>query len=151
MHRLVYLSKTVGDFGPEEVAHIISASRRFNAKLGITGLLLYHEGRIFQALEGEAGAVKRAFNRIKRDKRHTDIEVIEFGAAQGRAFEGWSLGLDHPEALPERAKSAAFSIFDLISPDAPMRGARAKVREEVRNYLAGFRWLRHVSGDVPWF
>ena len=151
MHRLVYLSNAVGEFGPEEVAQIISASRRFNAKLGITGILLYHEGRIFQELEGEASAIKRAFNRIKRDKRHTDIEVVEFGPAQGRAFEGWSLGFDQPDALPERAKSAAFSIFDLIPPDAPMRGARAKVRQEVRDYLAGFRWLRHVSGDVPWF
>ncbi|MGH1368715.1 MAG: BLUF domain-containing protein [Maritimibacter sp.] len=151
MHRLVYLSEAVGDFGAKEVAQIIEVSRRFNARLGITGVLLYHEGRIFQELEGERGAVTRAFNRIKRDKRHKNIQVVEFGPAKRRAFEGWSLGCDHPDALPGHMQRSAFSIFDLIAPDAPMRGARPKVREDVRAYLAGFRWLRTSAGDHPWF
>lgn len=151
MHRLVYLSEAVGDIGPKEVAKIVEASRRNNARLGVTGLLLYHDGRFFQEIEGDRSAVTQAFERIKSDPRHTGIEVLEFGRAKARAFEGWSLGWDHPEKLPERAQQAAFSIFDLITPDSALRGARPKVRMRIRDFLSGFQWLRKSSQDSPWF
>lgn len=138
MHRLVYISDAVREIDDAELARIAAAAKRTSDRFGITGLLLYHKGRFFHELEGPRAQVAMAFDRIRRDPCHTNIEIVDFGPAKGRAFERWTMGADRPESLPDAVRNAAFSIFDLIPADAPQRGSRPKVRAQVRNFLAGF-------------
>ena len=141
MHRLVYKSQAVGEPSARDLADIACQSQANNKRFGVTGLLLIHDGSFFQELEGPRSAVSQAFARIRRDPRHEKIEVLEFGPARERAFASWRIGVGHPEDLPETARDFAFSLFDLIPRDAPERGARDRVRDKVRAYLAAFERL----------
>jgi methanogenic corrinoid protein MtbC1 len=64
-----------------------------NEREGITGLLLYDEGRFFQWLEGSAESLKRLMDSIRRDSRHVDVQVLRDCPTPSRRFTGWSLKL----------------------------------------------------------
>lgn len=150
MHRLVYLSEAVGEFSDDRVAQMVAASRVANTRRGVTGLLLFHDGRFFQELEGPRAAVAQAFEHIRKDPRHTNVEILEFGPVKVRAFEGWALAWDHPERLPDHLRITACSIFDLMDPARIADGARPKARAKLRRFLSGFRWLRAAAEPRPY-
>ncbi len=71
---------------------ILESSRKNNAKLGITGVLLT-TGTIFvQLLEGGREEVSKLYNRIIVDPRHKDVVLLVYEEITERRFEGWSMG-----------------------------------------------------------
>lgn len=88
---LVYVSQATHDFSDEELADLLAVSRRNNAATAITGLLMY-ESRVFmQALEGPRAQVEALFERIRRDARHTDVQIICEDTIQARYFGPWRM------------------------------------------------------------
>lgn len=96
LHRLVYYSRNRGAGAPEEMAatikHILAASRRNNARVGVTGALMFNAGCFAQVLEGPKAAVEHTFERIQQDERHSDVSVLSFGPVMEPAFDRWSMG-----------------------------------------------------------
>lgn len=79
-------------FSNEEIIDIINVSRVNNARLGVTGLLIYHEGSIIQILEGEKEVLYTLYNKISKDTRHKAIiKVLDFSITE-RNFREWSMG-----------------------------------------------------------
>ncbi len=68
---LVYASAATRDFGPSELAQILTKSGRNNLRAGITGMLLYRSGNFIQTIEGPAAAVDTLLKRIACDPRRT--------------------------------------------------------------------------------
>jgi len=95
LYRIIYCSRTNLGGSPaaiaDTVAQIITASRRNNARDGVTGGLLYSAGSFAQVLEGPLPAITEAFERIQSDERHSDVTVVQFGPAGLRAFGEWSM------------------------------------------------------------
>jgi hypothetical protein len=91
IHR-IYASAAVRDFSAEELTELLKVARGNNARLGITGLLLYVEGNFFQVLEGDPAAVGLIYESIGRDKRHTRVTQIISESISRRAFTEWSMG-----------------------------------------------------------
>ncbi len=94
MRQLLYVSNTARDTPAAELAAILEVSRRNNALLGLTGMLLYIEGGFLQVLEGDERAVRETYDRIRRDQRHWDTRIL-LDRAEERAFAGWSMGFEH--------------------------------------------------------
>ena len=95
LHRLVYYSQNrlpEGKLTPEVIEDILSVSRCNNARVGITGALIFNSGCFGQVLEGSADAVEATFERIQQDERHGDVSLLGFEAVPTRAFEAWSMG-----------------------------------------------------------
>lgn len=88
---LVYASAARAEHSEEELARLLEAASRHNARLGITGMLLHLEGCFFQVLEGEAGAVDGLFARIVSDPRHRNVTVIVREPIARRAFPDWTM------------------------------------------------------------
>lgn len=88
---LVYVSSTVKSLSPEELVDLLAKSRAANARLGITGLLLYKSGNVMQVLEGEAQNVRALYARISRDPRHEGLIVLVDRTAEKRQFPDWSM------------------------------------------------------------
>lgn len=76
----------------EVLNQILQTSRVNNQRLGITGMLLYSEGSFVQLLEGDEEKVKETFNKISRDSRHYNIEVVIEANATSRYFPHWQMG-----------------------------------------------------------
>jgi Sensors of blue-light using FAD len=99
---LVYVSSTVVPLSPSELTDLLATSHRNNSALGITGMLLYKDGNVMQALEGEEGAVRALYAKIGRDPRHRGLLTIYQGPVMARQFQDWSMGfrdLGAPEVL----------------------------------------------------
>jgi hypothetical protein len=92
MFSLVYVSSAVTPFSKAELAELLSVSHQNNARLGITGMLLYKDGNVMQVLEGEETAVLELYSRIGRDPRHNGLLTILKGPVEGRQFPDWSMG-----------------------------------------------------------
>jgi len=95
LHRLVYYSRNRVPGGPEAVARavaeILAASRANNARVGVTGALLFNTGCFAQVLEGPISAVEATFERIQQDARHDDVSLLAFDPAPTRLFDTWSM------------------------------------------------------------
>lgn len=128
---LLYRSRATRDLDERELLPILMASMRNNARAGVTGVLLYGPstplpergefdpqpstvvpfegpGIFVQWLEGPIEAVQETLERIGRDARHTDVEVLEQGEHDMRLFPHWAMALETCRRLPS-------SIEDIIA------------------------------------
>ena len=76
-----------------ELDVLLSSWRRRNAQRGITGLLLYDAGSVFQVIEGFPEDVVRLYESIVRDPRHHFLARLSHQATCERSFGDWSMGL----------------------------------------------------------
>ncbi|WP_242096918.1 MULTISPECIES: BLUF domain-containing protein [unclassified Sphingomonas] len=92
MKRLLYISTTRTPLDDTTLESILTASRRNNARVGVTGMLVAGGRRFLQALEGEESAVDTVYARIARDERHHAIVLLSQDRIETRSFEAWSMG-----------------------------------------------------------
>lgn len=64
----LYISTARQPITPSILADILRASRRNNAPVAVTGLLIVGGRRFLQALEGPEAAVEATYERIARDR-----------------------------------------------------------------------------------
>ena len=105
MFSLAYVSSSVGLFSRAVLLEIMARSVANNARLGLTGILLYKEGNLMQVLEGDEAAVMTLYGKIGRDPRHRGLITLLRGPIEERQFPDWSMGyrdLNCPEvrAMP---------------------------------------------------
>ncbi len=136
LSRLVYMSNAAANFKADDVLQILDTSRRNNAAAALSGVLIFHERRFFQVLEGDRHALVTCFNRIARDKRHANTVVLESGDAQARAFGNWRMAYARVEELPPECRHAVFSLYDMVPRNSEDRGNDEAVRLRVRDFLA---------------
>ena len=91
--RIGYVSALHDHPSRAELDALLSGWRQRNAEHGITGLLLYDAGSVFQVIEGFPEDVVRLYEAIARDPRHRFLARLIREAATERAFGDWSLGL----------------------------------------------------------
>ncbi|MFM8330869.1 MAG: BLUF domain-containing protein [Candidatus Methylumidiphilus sp.] len=94
VYYLVYVSSATQPFSPSELVDLLSKSHAYNSTVGITGMLLYKDGNIMQAIEGEEAAVKSLYAKIQLDKRHRGIITLLQGPQPERQFPNWSMGFN---------------------------------------------------------
>ena len=88
----------------KELREILTTARERNGQCGISGLLLYKNGRFMQFLEGPEEAVRSLMNKLSVDHRHQDVMVLEEDVEESRQFPTWAMAfksmsdpLDDPE------------------------------------------------------
>ncbi|MBO0952674.1 BLUF domain-containing protein [Fibrella forsythiae] len=91
---LTYFSSAVSSTTEEVVIEIVNLSREKNARLNITGVLLYINGRIVQVLEGPQQAVEDLYESIRADPRHTDVRTVISQPITKRSFDNWYMGYE---------------------------------------------------------
>ena len=116
---LVYCSQVSEGVDGSDVDAIIASSRRRNAALGITGILVFGSGVFFQWIEGPKAEVMDLVKLIESDRRHemmvtlsTDEEVRE------RIFPSWDMELVDAENIQEVLQDALETAHDEKSVDA---------------------------------
>ena len=105
-------------------------------------MLITHEGKFFQVLEGPKNNVEKCFALIGRDKRHRGWAIVSKGYAKQRSFSEWRMAYHDPADLPDCVRKTVFSIYKLVPPRSPDRSDDPRTQEQVRKFLAGFDWLR---------
>ncbi|MBV9938606.1 MAG: BLUF domain-containing protein [Acidobacteriaceae bacterium] len=107
---LVYVSSGTRHFERQEILDILQVSRKNNARLRITGILLYQDGNFMQVLEGAEQNLSELMCSIERDHRHRGVIVLLKKAISERLFPQWSMAFKDLSELPHE-DAAAFSPF----------------------------------------
>jgi len=102
MFRLVYASSAVKPFTERELEELLKKNRQKNGMAGITGMLLYKDGKFMQCLEGRKKVVCDLLAKIQADRRHRNMVILLREERVQREFEEWTMGfkkLDSKTAL----------------------------------------------------
>ena len=120
LYEVLYVSTIAPDAPISVVADIVRRARTSNQAQGITGLLIFDGQRFCQQLEGGQKQVLSLVERIREDRRHTDVNVVHHGALAARRFKQFDLGytseedddvLAQLEQLDGQAAVAAFTAL----------------------------------------
>ncbi len=92
MFQLVYVSTEAQPFSTDDLVRLLEKSRENNARLHVTGMLLYQDGLFMQALEGDEETVRALADRIAADPRHAGVMILHAAESAKRDFPDWSMG-----------------------------------------------------------
>jgi hypothetical protein len=90
---LVYQSQSVAPMSEPALHRLIATSQARNRKEGVTGLLIYDQGRFVQWLEGPAAGLGRVWQSISGDPRHTGVSVLGESTVPVRFFGANAMAL----------------------------------------------------------
>jgi hypothetical protein len=95
----VYRSTAAIPLRDHDLAELLADARNKNEGKDITGMLLYKDRRFIQLLEGHEDCVLETFERIRRDERHQDVELLWLRYAQFRDFPDWTMGFQNADEI----------------------------------------------------
>lgn len=131
VHQVIYSSAAVAPFSDSELTQMLAGARLNNGRLGVSGMLLYHEGSFLQVLEGEEQVLADLYTRIGKDKRHHRVVALLRRTVEARHFDEWQMGFASMKALPQSIPG--FSDYLRLRGD-PIESGNAAAR-----LLAAFR------------
>jgi blue light- and temperature-responsive anti-repressor len=104
---LTYQSRAILRPSPSELELLVKKARLRNRSLGVTGMLLYDNGRFLQTLEGPPAALAAVWASIRSDHRHDEIEVLTEHMISSRLFSDWDLLLYSRDHAPDAANRSS--------------------------------------------
>jgi hypothetical protein len=124
LHRVVYVSRAVGPADSLlSIAEILAEADRNNRRDNLTGVLLGHEGRFLQVLEGTRASLDRLLRELRADPRHTEVTMLADTPIETREFACW--GMAHLRITPALAPRLAGVSLDALSADQAIELLRA--------------------------
>lgn len=131
---LTYSSFAALDLTDADISAIHRTAREINALNGITGLLIFNGTHFLQLIEGPEPAIDELLDRLRRDERHHQLEVLEQHILADRQFPDWSMELIR---VSSRYLEAREAIAATLPDDIP---------EGVGNHI--LRMTEQISGTV---
>lgn len=91
IYTIIYSSTAIKPFSIRDLEHLLRAARTKNARLDITGLLVYADDTFFQVLEGSERNVKGLYVQIVADPRHYNIMNLANFTFGERRYQEWTM------------------------------------------------------------
>jgi hypothetical protein len=83
----------------DHIREILSTSVANNRRDNVTGALVHDDKWFAQMLEGRESIVSATFERILRDRRHSDVSLVAMQPVAERRFGTWWMaGIAHDES-----------------------------------------------------
>jgi uncharacterized membrane protein (DUF373 family) len=76
----------------QELLDLLKECRESNAGRGVTGMLLYGNGTFLQVLEGDEKVIDDLVEKIRKDRRHTNLQILHRISIKHRQYSDWSMG-----------------------------------------------------------
>jgi hypothetical protein len=133
---LTYTSLASLDLKARDLEDIHRSAVELNALDGITGMLVFNGTHFLQIVEGGETAIDDLLARLRRDRRHSGVEVRDERRIAARCFPDWSMEL-------VRVSASYFEARDTIRDRIP-----ASVDPAVREHL--YRMTEGISGTVSY-
>lgn len=130
-YQLVYYSDATRTFTPDDLVELLNVSIKNNEAQGITGCLLYGSGKFIQLLEGPESKVKALYEKINKDPRHNNVQLVTEMLVNEKLFPKWSMGfkrVDDTDMKSEGWEDCSKWIYSEFVTDA------SKAKEKVFNF-----------------
>ena len=131
---LTYTSLARLDLEARDLEAIHRTAREVNALEGITGLLIFNGTHFLQIIEGMPAAIDDLVERLRRDPRHSGLEIRDEQMIEQRSFPDWSMEL-------VRVSASYFEARDTVIDRLPEATA-ADVRDHV------IQMTEKISGTI---
>jgi signal transduction histidine kinase len=135
----VYSSQATSSFREQDLPQLLSKAREANARVGVTGILLYIKGSFFQVLEGDTEAVEATYGKIAVDPRHRCVTRLVNELVTSRHFSDWTMAFETLEPVDAGAMIGDAGFFFDVSNLESLNAERA------RKMLAGAAAAYHVG------
>ena len=86
MIQLLNASTAVTPFAPDALRALVVRARAYNARIGVTGMLLHIDGSFLQVLEGKSAVVHALSAKIRTDRRHASVMTLLVRDLETRCF-----------------------------------------------------------------
>ena len=144
--QLIYISAETYRFDPEDLKILLQKARENNEQLGISGMLVYHEGSFLQILEGPEEDVMALYNKINRDRRHGEVKLLLRSVETERKFHDWSMGFVNIDDEGTTRKLTGFKDFFRRGFSIPaMREESGLVGRVLREFRDNGKWRAAVD------
>jgi Sensors of blue-light using FAD len=90
--QLVYMSAANHQFDSVELTVLLAKARKKNERLGVSGMLVYHDDSFLQVLEGDDKIVQSLYEQILSDGRHANCVMLLKAFIDRRCFGDWTMG-----------------------------------------------------------
>ena len=120
---LTYTSLAAIDLVADDLEAIHRTARDINALEGVTGLLIFNGTNFLQIIEGAPNAIDDLVERLRRDRRHSGLEIRDEHEIEERSFPDWSMEL-------VRVSMSYFEARDTIIDHLP-KDIAAQLRDRV--------------------
>jgi hypothetical protein len=126
LHALVYVSTAVRPMALPDIDRLLEVARARNAKLQVSGVLLYDAGHFMQYLEGPAAGMTLVYQSIKASTLHHGIIELLREPIATSEFPEWSMAFRSPNAsgMSHPAQQADMLAQRLTPSSAPVSAAR---------------------------
>ena len=141
LRAIAYVSSATHLLTADELDRLLALSRELNARDGISGALLHHDGNFLQYLEGPEPALHAVYARIRRSTLHHGLVELLDEPIPARRFEGWYMGFAQTPGSWMQAMSQARWV-------GALRGLDTAAEEEspgVGLLLQFWRQSRHLA------
>ncbi len=91
MIQVSYISSATKAMSTDDLLVLLQECREHNAPLGITGMLLYGNATFVQVLEGEEKVINDLLAKIRRDPRHSNVQLLSRKQIDRREYADWSM------------------------------------------------------------
>jgi len=130
--QIFYVSRAAAGLDDAHVQSILHTSRRHNARLDVTGCLLFSGHCFAQVLEGAEPVVSALARGITADPRHVGVRLLARTRRDERDYADWSMGylydlnleddLETLLVIPARSPVVIADVMERMRPD-PVMGA----------------------------
>tara|TARA_R110002012_G_scaffold302549_2_gene503562 strand:+ start:45461 stop:45880 length:420 start_codon:yes stop_codon:yes gene_type:complete len=78
LHRVIYVSDTAEPTVSStlSIAQILGVSENNNRRDELCSAMLFHDGRVLQAIEGDRNDIDRLMRRLASDPRHKRVRIV---------------------------------------------------------------------------
>jgi len=126
--QLLYTSTAREGLAKPELDAILEAAQRNNAKINVTGFLIFDGTSFIQLLEGNERDVQAVYQKIQGDPRHSQVEPLLQDTKPNRSLSNWAMAytqLDndgHRQSGGSMDSSSARELATMLKQNAtPMR------------------------------
>lgn len=106
LRRIFYVSRAEASLDGATVKDIVLRAQRANRQLDLTGVLA-HSGKHFaQVLEGTEDHLAVLTEKIRNDRRHTEVTVLFDEPILKRDYAEWSMGFLYDASLSDEIEKA---------------------------------------------
>jgi Sensors of blue-light using FAD len=122
LRSLTYTSLASLHISIADVDSIHRTARDLNAIDGVTGMLVFNGTHFLQIIEGGDTAIEDLLERLRRDPRHSGLEVRDDRVIHERSFPDWSMELVRVRsAYLEAKETLSRQIPESVAPDVRAR------------------------------
>ena len=94
MFCIIYKSTINPEIEQSKVFDLLKKAKKFNRENNITGCLLYYNSTFVQYIEGDKAIVTDLFDRIKKDHRHSNVDLLSCEHIYNRKFKDWGMAYE---------------------------------------------------------